>query len=318
MPSSLPTIIFFGTPHFAVTVAEALRQAGYPIAAVVTQPDQVAGRKRELTSPPVKAWAAERRIPVFQPRTLTDALAAELSRLSPDIFIVAAYGVIFPVSFLSRTRYGALNVHASLLPKYRGASPISAAIAAGETETGVTIMRMDPGLDTGPIITQADCPITPDDTCASLSDKLATVGATELVRMLPAYVSGKLPLLQQNHTQATHTKILDKKNGQIDWTCPAAQIEQHIRAMWPWPAAWTMWQGEQIKIKKARVLQPAVSCATATTPGATFTTAEGYLAVTCGTGSLLIEEAQRPGKKMMDTKEILRGMPEMGNGNFSR
>jgi len=310
---SKPTLIFFGTPHFSVTVVDALAKAGYPILGVVTQPDAVVGRKRELTAPPVKQWGSEQGLPIWQPARLDDAMLGQLLPHKPQLFVVAAYGMIFPESYLTATTYGAINVHASLLPLHRGASPISAAIEAGDAETGVTIMRMDAGLDTGPMLTQTKVSIADDDTRGSLSTKLADAGAKLLVETLPGYIAGDIPMLPQNHAIATLTKTLNKNHGRIDWTKTAAQIERHIRAMSPWPGAWTSTaDGEVIKILSATINDTEIN----TTPGQARHNKKGYLEIATVDGWLTILEAQRPGKKPMDTRDMLRGMPTLSEEKF--
>lgn len=313
-----PIIIFFGTPHFATTIVNALYAADYPIAAVVTQPDKAVGRKQVLTPPPVKVWAQERAIPYFQPKHLSDSELARLKTFGATLFVVAAYGLIFPTAFLTAPRYGSINVHASLLPKYRGPSPVSAAIKMGEKETGTTIMYMDPRLDTGPILAQATLPIAPTDTRATLSEKLATTGATLLVTTLPKYLAGKISMWTQDETKATQTHLLDRDDGQIDWERSAAEIERHVRAMSPWPGAWTTLDDKPLKIHRVRVLNATIACAVNVHPGQTFVTEQGELAVSCRTGSIIIEQAQRAGKKTMATKDILRGNSALGNTIFTK
>jgi methionyl-tRNA formyltransferase len=312
--SSLPRIIFFGTPEFAAIVAEKMRTTGYPILAVVTQPDQPIGRKQILSAPPVSAWAKTHKIPVYQPNRLDETLLDQLTKLQPEIFVVAAYGVIFPKLFLQALPLGAINVHASLLPRHRGASPISAAIATGDTETGVTIMQMDEGLDTGPMLATSSLPIAHDDTCGTLTTKLAHLGGELLSTSLATYARHELTPQIQNNSTATITKILKKSHGRIDWTASAFTIERHIRAMQPWPGAWTMTGNEMFKILRATVNTTSIPEAK---PGQARVTTKGDLKIKTGEGWLLIHELQRAGKKPLHPIEILRGNPDLGTSCFA-
>lgn len=270
-----------------------------------------------LTPPPVKIWAQAQGIPVYQPKTLTDGFLATLKTSHAELFVVAAYGLIFPISYLSAPRFGCINVHASLLPKYRGPSPVSSAILSGDKTTGTTIMRMEPAFDTGPIIAQKRLKIAPDDTRGSLSEKLAEQGAALLVQALPDYIAGQLPLQMQKTQQVTQTHLLSKRDGRIDWHKSAAHIDLLVRAYTPWPGAWTMWQEQPLKILRVAVLNPDVSCATVDAVGKTFVTADGYLAVQCGKGSIKILEAQRAGKKPMGSKELLQGTAALRHTQFT-
>ena len=304
-------IIFMGTPDFAVPSLQRLYASGpaqaWEIVGVVTQPDRPAGRGKKLLPSPVKAVALAHDLPVFQPGRLRrepDTIDA-LRQLAPDLMVVAAYGQILPRSVLEIPCFGCINVHASLLPAYRGASPISAAILDGLDETGVTIMLMDVGMDTGPVLAQARQPIHADDTTESLSARLAEQGADLLVDTLPRWLSGDLaPLDQADLPGAVSTCSLVKKDdGRIDRTQPAAVIERMTRAYAPWPSAFTLWQGQNFKIGRARVVPGTAE------PGVVVSTAYGP-AVGAGQDLLLLQDVQPAGKRMMDVQSFLNGTPD--------
>jgi methionyl-tRNA formyltransferase len=306
-------IIFMGTPDFAVPSLAALVEqsaaAGWEVVAVVTQPDRPAGRGGKLALSPVKTYALERGIPTLQPASLRKEPAAieALRELSPDLVVVAAYGLILPPAVLEIPTYGCINVHASLLPAYRGASPISAAILDGLDETGVTIMLMDEGMDTGPALAQAAQPIRSDDTTASLSQRLADQGASLLVETLPQWVAGEIaPVTQQELPgEPSICRMIRKDAGRIDWTLPAAQIERMTRAYAPWPSAYTQWRGNPFKILAAAVL-PNPAHAREPFPGEVVALPEGA-AVGTGKGLLLLESVQPAGKRAMRMADFLNG-----------
>ncbi len=250
-------IVFMGTPEFSVAILEALINSNYEVAAVITNPDAPIGRKQILTPSPVKQLIANGKWPieVFQPATKSELLAIshKLLAIKPDLAIVAAYGKIIPKNILDIPRYGTINVHPSLLPKYRGASPIQNAILNGDKETGITIMKVDEEMDHGNIISNLKTQISKVDTYDSLSQKLAISGAELLIKVIPDYISGKIKPVEQKHTEATYTKIIKKEDGKIDWSKSAEEIERMIRAFYPWPTAWTVWNGKILKILEAEV-----------------------------------------------------------------
>ncbi|HWE60992.1 MAG TPA: methionyl-tRNA formyltransferase [Chloroflexota bacterium] len=307
-------IVFMGTPAFAVPSLRALLSIneidGTPIhvVGVVTQPDRPAGRGRRLTASPVKTEALAAGIPVQQPEHLRrpEALQA-LQALAPDLIVVAAFAQILSKRVLDLPRCGCLNVHASLLPRYRGAAPIQAAILDGAPETGVCIMRMEAGLDTGPVLACYREPILPDDTAESLGARLAMGGAELLLRTVPDWVRGAIVPEPQDETQATVTRPLRKEDGRIDWQLPAAYIERQVRAMFPWPGAYTTAGGALLKVRAASV----VSAPTAgQTPGTLLAAPEGpYPLVVTGDGLLALREVQPAGRRPMAGADWLRGIP---------
>ncbi len=295
-----------GTPQFAVPSLQKLIDARrYVIAGVVTQPDAPAGRGRALAQSPVKRLALEYGLPVLQPERVRrpDAVAA-LRDLAPDVLIVAAFGQILPRSVLELAPFGALNVHASLLPRWRGASPITAAILAGDTRTGVTIMRLDEGMDTGDILAQEATPIAPDATTGSLTALLAEMGADLLARVLPRWLEGTIAPHVQDDALATTCKPVRKESGRIDWRQPAAAIERAVRAYTPWPSAFTSWDGRLLKILAARVVERRTVAA----PGTVVATADGPAVVT-GEGLLALLTVQMEGRRALPAQDFVRGQP---------
>jgi methionyl-tRNA formyltransferase len=247
-------LIFMGSPAFAVHPLRALAAAGHEVAAVITQPDRPAGRDRLLTPPPVKRAALELGLPVLQPETLRDpAVVEQLAALEPEIGVVAAYGEILRKRVLAIPRLGYLNVHPSLLPLHRGPTPVAGAIMAGDAETGVSIMRLDPGMDSGPILAQAVVPLPRDARAGPLTDELFQLGARLLVEAIPPYAEGLLAPREQEHSQATVTKLLKKADGLINWEQPALVIERMPRAYDPWPGAATTWQGQPLRVVASAV-----------------------------------------------------------------
>ena len=296
-------LIFMGTPGFAASVLKALI-GQYEIVAVVTQPDRRAKRGRKLEASPVKVVALAHDLAVLQPPSLRqpDALA-ELRALAPDVIVVAAFGQILRAEVLAIPPRGCLNVHASLLPLYRGAAPVAAAILSGEEETGVTIMLMDEGMDTGPILSQAACPISPQDTRGSLSARLAQLGADLLMDTLPRWLAGEIVPQLQDHSQATYSKIIAKQDGLIDWSQSAVEIWRRSRAYHPWPGAYTYWRGKLLKVLKAEALP---QWSGEGEPGLVMTLHEG-LAVATGQGALLLGEVQLAGKRALSARDFVRG-----------
>lgn len=296
-------IVFMGTPAFAVPSLEKLAES-YDIVAVVTQPDRPAGRKRRLTAPPAKEAALAGGLPVWQPPTLrTPEAVARLRALAPDIIVVVAFGQILRADVLEVPPHGCLNVHGSLLPRYRGAAPVPAAILAGETKTGVTLMQMDEGMDTGPIIAQATCSIAPDDTTATLSERLALLGADLLVETLPPWLAGKIVPQLQDNSQATYCGLIAKADGRLAWQLPAEELARRVRAYFPWPTAFTSWQGKPLKVLRA---VPLPDWRGEGQPGQVVALDDGVGVVT-KKGALRLLEVQLAGKRAMTIEDFLRG-----------
>jgi len=292
-----------GTPPFAVPSLAALAR-DYGVAAVVTQPDRPARRGRKLTPSAVKKAALELGLPVLQPASLREEEAvAELTRLAPRVMVVAAYGQILRPQVLAIPPSGVINVHPSLLPKYRGASPIAGALLAGEQQTGVTIMLMDEGMDTGPILSQITVDIDPQDTTGSLGERLAGLGAELLTDVLPAWLEGRIEAQAQDDAQATYTKPISKGDGVIDWSLPAVDIWHRVRAYNPRPGARTRWKGDQLKVMRARPLPDWKGEAKA----AGVVQLDSGVAVATGEGALLLEEIQLAGKRAILAEDFVRG-----------
>jgi len=294
-------IVFMGSPDFAVPVLNQLA-AQYSVVGVVTQPDRPAGRGNKLTSPPVKIAAQALNIPIMQPERLKLPEAMEqLSDWAPDVIVVAAFGQILRQNVLDMPRFGCINVHASLLPRWRGASPIVAAIASGDPETGITIMKMDRGVDTGPILSQVSVSISPDDTSHTLSERLAAAGAELLIQTLPEYLSGKIVPVPQLEEGATYALMLEKEAGRIDFNLPAYEIERHVRAYNPWPVAFFDYGEGILKVYRSHVDGSSVPV-----PGRK-SILQGSPAVSTSDGWLVLDEVQPSGKKVMTGKAFLQG-----------
>jgi methionyl-tRNA formyltransferase len=303
-----PKIIFFGTPEFAAKIFKALLSADYSIKVLVAQPDKPIGRHQTMAPPPTKVLALKNKIKVLQPSNLKDPVfLADLKKLKPDLIITAAYGKIIPKEILELPKLGAINVHGSLLPKFRGASPIQYAIWQGVAETGVTIMLMDEIMDHGSILAEEAIRIAPDDTSGTLHDKLADLGAKLLIKTLPKWLNQELEPQEQDMTQVTYTKILTRDDGRINWSKSAVEIERQIRAFTPWPGSFTELDGKRLKIIKAKITNEPGS----KNAGEVFKTASGELAVVCGEGSLILDKVQMEGKKEVNGKEFLNGYVEM-------
>ena len=297
-------VIFMGTPDFAVPCLKALTECNCVVDLVVTQPDRPKGRGRRVESPPVKQAADLLGYEVIQPEAVnTDDFAKMIADRSPDLLVVVAFGHILPKRILEIPGYGSVNIHASLLPAYRGPAPIQWAVINGETETGVTSMLMDKGLDTGEILLFEKLPVLPDDTAGSLHDRLAAVAARVLIKTIDAIRSGTVRPLTQNHAQATYAPMLKKADGRIDWTKPAEEIERFIRGMTPWPGAFTFMNSKRIKIFHGRVCSLTESHA----PGTVIPGFDGELRVACGRDALCILELQADSGKRMDTEQFLKG-----------
>ena len=297
-------IVFMGTPDFSVGALEALIEAGHEIAAVVTQPDKPKGRSGQMQFPPVKECALKHGLTIWQPQKIkTPEWVERLRELNADVFIVAAFGQILSKEILDMPKYGCVNIHASLLPKYRGAAPINWAIINGEKETGVTIMQMNEGVDTGDMLTRVVVPIAPKETAETLFDKLAKAGAELIVETLPRLEAGEIIPVPQDESQASHVKMMGKSLGRIDWNKDAVSIERLIRGLNPWPSAYTHVHGKTLKIWWAEVVAGDETKA----PGTVLPGGKGELLVQTGKDALKITELQLEGKKRMDTAAFLRG-----------
>lgn len=297
-------VIFMGTPDFSVGTLEALVEAGHEVVLAVTQPDKPKGRGKEMQFTPVKEAALRHDIPIFQPKKVRDPeCMEELRKYHADIMVVIAFGQILPQEILDMTPYGCVNVHASLLPKYRGAAPIQWSIIDGEEVTGVTTMQMDAGLDTGDMLLKTEIKIEADETGGSLHDKLAEAGATLCVETLKALEEKTVTPEKQGETPTAYAKMLDKKLGNIDWTMDAVSIERLIRGLNPWPSAYTMWNGKVMKIWRGEVLEASGE----QMPGTIVAVSKDSFTVQTGKGQLRILELQLQGKKRMDAAAFLRG-----------
>jgi methionyl-tRNA formyltransferase len=296
--------VFMGTPEFAVPTLEALVKAGHEVVAVYTQPDRPKGRGQQLVSPPVKDAAQRLRLPVFQPERIRRPENVEALQASrPDVIVVVGYGQIIPQNIIDIPRSGILNVHASLLPKYRGAAPIQWAIANGESETGITIMQIDAGLDTGDMLSRWKTIVNPDETAPELAARLAPRGAELLIRTLEDVHAGRAVRVKQNDAEATHAPILKKEDGQVLWTRTAQEIYNRLRGFTPWPGAYTSLRGQQLQILRARVSDTKVPG-----PPGTIHVEGRRLFVQCGSESALeLSEIQLQGKKRMAVDAFLNG-----------
>jgi methionyl-tRNA formyltransferase len=350
-------VLFMGTPGFAVPALRALVEhappgrlwaSGLDLVGVLTRVDKPSGRGRHVVVSPVKQYAIEQRLPVYQPGSLRSPEALALLRgLAPDLIVVAAFGQILPPEVLRLPQHGCLNVHASLLPRWRGASPIAAAILAGDAETGVTIMKMDQGLDTGPILAQRATPIGPRETTGELSERLAVIGADLLVETLPLWLAKGIAPQPQDESRATMTHPLHKEDGRLDWRLPAEQLARQVRAYTPAPGAFTTWNGLHLKVLRASVLEEPEPSAAAEPEGASGSSAgrapgtsfvvgaghyageregpegreerratQGMLACACGQGALALEVVQLQGKRAMSSPELLRGYPALATATL--
>lgn len=298
-------VIFMGTPDFAAGVLEALIKAGHEVALVVTQCDKPKGRGKAIQFPPVKEMALKYDIPVYQPIKIREEVCVdELRKYQPDIIVVAAYGQILPEAILKMAKYGCVNVHASLLPKYRGAAPIQWSIIDGEKVTGVTTMMMNAGLDTGDMIDKAEVAITEDDTGGTLQDKLMHAGAALIIETMAKLSGGRAVFTKQNDEESCYAKMLKKEMGKIDFQKPAVQIERLIRGFNPWPSAYTSFRGKTLKLWQAGVIDKNADVAI----GQVAEVGKDYFAVQTGEGLLAVKELQFEGKKRMDAKAFLSGV----------
>ncbi len=297
-----------GTPDFSVRTLEALVEAGHEVVGVFTQPDKPKGRGAKMQYTPVKEAARKLGLPVYQPaRVRTPESVAVLKGLEPDIIVVVAFGQILTKEILEMPKYGCINVHASLLPKYRGAAPIQWAVINGEKVSGVTTMRMDEGIDTGDMILKKEVILDDKETGGSLFDKLSVEGAKLCVETLERLSDGTAEFTKQDDKESTHTKMLKKELGDIDWTKSAQSIERLIRGLTPWPGACTRWNGKVMKIWDAEVLDEDAEAASRPAPGTIVRVEKQQFAVQTGDGLLAVKELQIPGKKRMDAGAFLRG-----------
>jgi methionyl-tRNA formyltransferase len=294
-------IVFMGSPEFALPSLKGLNER-YNVVGVVTQPDRPAGRGRALTPPPVKTMAQDFHIPVIQPRRLKEPEAMDQLRAwNPELIVVAAFGQILRPEALNLPRYGSINVHASLLPRWRGAAPIQAAILHGDEQTGVTIMKMDPGMDTGPVLSHRAIPIISQDTARSLAPRLAQLGAELLLETLPAYLQGDLQPKPQEDDQATLAPMLKKEDGELDFTRPAQELARQVRAFNPWPSAFTSWENNRLIIHRAHAVEkPSIG------PGK-HTVVGGAPGIGAAEGILVLDEVQPAGKRSMRGEVFLNG-----------
>ena len=280
---------------------------------VLTQPDRPKGRGQQLAASPVKRAALAANLPVAQPHTLkTEEGRAPLVAWNPDVLVVVAYGLILPPVALAMPRLGCVNIHASLLPRWRGAAPIQRAILAGDTETGITIMRMEAGLDTGPMILKRPIPIEPDDSCASLHDRLAILGASTLLEALDCLANGTAAAEPQSHAGVTYAAKIEKSESRIDWTARAIEIERQVRAFNPWPIAETLYEGEQLRVLRAKAEMDDSTRLAGQPPGTILLASERAVLVQCGLGRLAIAEVQRPGKRPVSARDFSNTAPLVG------
>ena len=304
-------IVFMGTPEFAVPSLRALVREGYRIAAVVTQPDRPKGRKRELTPPPVKVAAQSYGIDVMQPVRLRDPAAVEqIASLKPDLIVTAAYGQILPKAVLSMPKHGCINVHASLLPKYRGGAPVHRAVMNGEPVTGVTIMYMVERLDAGDMIARTEVPITDEDTAGTMFEKLSEAGAQLLVRTLPDLLAGRVRAIPQNDAEATYAPNLTREDERIRWERSSMELFNQVRGLNPFPGAFTLYNGDVFKVWACR--KPSdndgASAPSGVKPGTVLQMTDDGIEVKTGTGTIWLTRVQPAGKKAMDVAELRRGM----------
>jgi methionyl-tRNA formyltransferase len=316
---SRPRIAFFGTPEFSATILDALIADGFAPAMVITKPDAPVGRKKVLTPSPVKILAQKHHIPVRTPRKLDEAFVHKIDPTmvrttipSPDLIIVAAYGKIFPKTLLALPRYGCLNVHASLLPLYRGASPIQHALLDGQTTTGITIMQMEAGLDTGPILTQRSLLIESADTTETLSPRLASLGAKLLIETIPHWIAGTLIAKSQHHKEATHCSMIAKKDGHINWRENAEMVYNRYRAFTPWPGTFSFWndRGRSVRIRFLR-MRPSDRTFGNKTPGTAIIDKKSLFIVCGDCLAIEIESAQWEGKSPASAAAIIAGYPHL-------
>lgn len=298
------SIVFFGTPTFALPSLESILQGQDEVVAVVTQPDREKGRGRKKSFPPVKELALKKGLPLYQPeRVREDLFLEKMKRLHPDLFVVVAFGQILPKPLLDVPRFGAINVHASLLPRYRGAAPIAWALLRGEKKTGITTILMDEGMDTGDILMQAEIRIEKEETGETLQKKLSVLGGELLMETIEKMKSGQLSPMPQDPSKATYAPPLKKEDGKIDWKRPAEEIDRQIRAFNPWPGAFTGWEKGLLKIYQAEVREKTQKGEA----GSIVWVGADFIEVATGEGTLLIREVQPEGKRRMTVRDFLSG-----------
>ncbi len=306
----MTSIVFMGTPEFSVPILQRLIDT-YTVIGVVTQPDRPAGRKQQVQTSPIKQLALQHNIPVLQPEKLRRAEAiTELKQWQPDLYVVAAFGQILPQSVLDIPAHGSINVHASLLPRWRGAAPIQAVIRAGDAETGVTIMKMDAGLDTGPMLKMRAIPIEADETGESLHDKLSVLGADLLMETLPGYLNGTILPQPQPEEGITIAPQVKKEEGNIDWKQDAVVIERLIRAFTPWPGTFTFFKGQQLKVINGNAVEGSAA------PGKVVKVQDG-IAIGTGQGLLKLGTIQLAGRKAMPVEEFIKGQADFASATLA-
>lgn len=299
MSNEKARVLFYGTPYFAARTLEMMFAYGLNIAGVITQPDRSAGRGKRLSPSAVKELADKYNLLVFQPAS-NDELIGIIKQINPDIAVVCAYGNILSEEVLNLPQYGSLNIHGSLLPKYRGPSPIASAIMNGDAETGITIIKMIQKMDAGPIVNQSRIKIARDETTASLYLKLAQLSGEEICRTLPLYLAGEIPVRDQDDAHASYCSLIKKEDGRIDWQRKAGEIERTVRAFIPWPNAYTFWQGKMIKILSARVVEKALD------PGYVVVVGKNMF-VGCGQDAIEILKLQMQDREVITTEDFLNG-----------
>jgi len=298
-------LLFAGTPDFALAALRALHGAGHVIPAVITRPDRAAGRGRRIAASPVKTWAQEAGLDLLQPASWKDAsLTRRLEDFGADLLVVAAYGSILPAAALDACARGAVNIHASLLPRWRGASPVAAAILAGDGHTGVTLMQMDTGLDTGPLLAARRTAIEPHETTGTLERRLARLGADLLLEQLPAILAGELEAVPQDASLSTYAPLIAKRQGRLDWTRPAEALARRVRAFDPWPVAHAMWGDRPLRLWQAQALDGAGG-----DPGRVLDVSRDGMDVATVSGVLRVREVQLPGRRRMPALDAARGAP---------
>ncbi|TCZ79427.1 methionyl-tRNA formyltransferase [Paenibacillus albiflavus] len=299
-------ILFMGTPDFAVPALQVLLHGSYDVVGVVTQPDRPKGRKRVLTPTPVKEEALKHDLPVLQPEKLRHPDSVEAIRqLAPDLIVTAAYGQILPKSILEMPQYGCINIHASLLPKYRGGAPIHYAVMRGDKVTGVTIMYMEAGLDTGDMIAKVEVPIGEDDTQGTMFSKLSFAGAELLKNTLPDLIAGNIEAVKQNDSEAIYSPNISREDEQLDWSKSARDLFNQVRGLNPFPGAFTKWNGEVLKVWASTVATHVMGSEAA--PGTVVGQTDTGIVVQTGDGQLILTEIQPAGKKAMEVQQFLRG-----------
>ena len=306
-------IIFAGTPQFAAIALAELLKGHHQVITVLTQPDRPSGRGMQLSASPVKQLALQHGLSVLQPATLkTEEAQHAIALLEADVMVVAAYGLILPKPVLQMPRYGCLNIHASVLPRWRGAAPIQRAILAGDSETGITIMQMDEGLDTGDMLLKKKCPIAADDTAQTLHDRLAGLGAQAIVEVLQELERGQLAPERQDAQQATYAAKLSKSEAQLDWNQDALQLERAVRGYFPFPIAQTFFGKTPIKILRARLSEGKNG-----NPGEVIAVGKERILVACGKGALALEVLQKPGGKPLSVAQFVQGLPVKVGDRFT-